>query len=129
MLTALFWLAFGALVILALAGWAFGAAKLAETRRLRQGRADLLVQVASLEEQLAAAGRQAVAAGAADNLLASLLAGDVPRETKERDEDGYLLCTGCRQRRQRGQKPVQGCGDCRWLNDGEPTDELRPEVG
>lgn len=128
MLTALFWIAFGALVILALAGWARAGARSNETRKLRDERTDLQLRVASLEEQLAAAGRQTLASGAADSLFASLLAGGVPRETKERDEDGYLLCTGCHRRRTQGQSAVQGCGDCYWLNYGEPAAAPQPEA-
>ena len=39
----------------------------------------------------------------------------------QRDTHGYLLCTGCRRFRAAGRPAVQGCDDCQWRNDGEPT--------
>ncbi len=40
----------------------------------------------------------------------------------EANADGYLLCTHCRRERSAGRKAVQGCGDCRWLNNDERED-------
>lgn len=92
MLTALFWLAFGALVILALVGWGVAGARTVDVRKLRAERADRDLRIASLEDKVAAADRQLAASGAADVLFARLLA-DGPSVSRgtQTDGDGVVI--------------------------------------
>lgn len=86
MLTALFWIAFGAAVVAAIVGWVVAgdhrAERDAQARRFAEERRELQTRIESLTDQLAAADRAAIASAAADGLFADLLAAGVPRGTK-----------------------------------------------
>lgn len=112
----------------ALAGWALAAGRGRAVGFLRGQVADLAGQRQVMLDDIADKARQLEAASTAADLAGQLAAAEgergrvlasVSRGTQTADDDGYLWCTGCQRRHAHDQQPVQGCGDCYWLNGGE----------
>lgn len=126
--------------IVALLGWATASFRGAQIRQLRADRANRELTIASLEAQMVAGARDADALAAAGD-LSRMLGASVPRGTFDAESnrekcpacqgaapadckvcggDGEVgpLCTGCIRRVRSGSNPVQGCGDCWWLEGG-----------